>query len=86
MKTTKIAVRFAAAALCVMMLFSGCESGTEVPTPPLDHLGVTMVWIPTNGGKKYHKDADCSNMKNPQHVSLEYAKAEGYTACKKCYG
>lgn len=43
-----------------------------------------MVWIPTNGGKKYHSHAGCSNMKNPQEVSIEQAEARGYTPCKKC--
>lgn len=43
------------------------------------------VWIPTNGGTKYHKDADCSDMINPQQVSLEYAEAHGFEPCKLCY-
>lgn len=44
------------------------------------------VWIPTNGGKKYHSHSGCSNMKNPKKVSLSKAKQLGFTACKKCYG
>ena len=43
------------------------------------------VWIPTNGGKKYHTRSDCSNMKNPVEVSISYALSKGYTACKKCF-
>ena len=43
------------------------------------------VWIPTNGGTKYHSSPSCSNMKNPEQVSLEYAKAKGFTACKRCH-
>ena len=43
-----------------------------------------MVWIP-NSGKKYHSNASCSNMKNPQHVSLEEAERRGFTRCKKCW-
>ena len=46
----------------------------------------SMVWIPTNGGKKYHSHSGCSNMKNPEKVSLSKAKKLGFTACKKCYG
>ncbi len=42
------------------------------------------VWIPTNGGTKYHASSSCSNMKAPKKVTLEYAKSHGYTACKKC--
>ena len=43
------------------------------------------VWIPTHGGKKYHSKSTCSNMKDPETVTLSKAKAEGFTACKKCY-
>ena len=44
-----------------------------------------MVWIPTNGGVKYHSDSFCSNMKNPKSVPLSKAQSLGFTACKKCY-
>ena len=43
------------------------------------------VWVPTHGGKKYHSKSTCSNMKDPEKVTLSKAKAEGFTACKKCY-
>ena len=43
------------------------------------------VWIPTNGGKKYHSRSTCSNMKAPQEVTLSKAQNLGFTACKKCY-
>lgn len=43
------------------------------------------VWVPVNGGTKYHSKSSCSNMKNPKCITLEHAKAAGYTACKKCY-
>lgn len=43
------------------------------------------VWIPTNGGTKYHSKSTCSGMKDPIRVDLSVAKANGYTACKKCY-
>lgn len=45
----------------------------------------TMVWIPTNGGTKYHRKADCSKMIDPAYVTLEEAKASGFTACGRCY-
>ena len=45
----------------------------------------TYVWIPTNGGKKYHKTSGCSNMIDPLHVSLDEAIRKGFTACKRCY-
>lgn len=53
--------------------------------PSYDSSSSSMVWIPTNGGKKYHSHSGCSNMKNPQKVSLSKAKSLGFTACKRCY-
>ena len=44
-----------------------------------------MVWIPTISGHKYHSNPRCSGMKGPEKVSIETAKARGFTACKKCY-
>ena len=44
-----------------------------------------MVWIPTKGGKKYHKTSDCSNMIEPQNVTKTEAENQGFTACKRCY-
>lgn len=46
--------------------------------------GGIMVWIPKTGSK-YHSTSTCSNMKNPSHVTLSYAQANGYTRCKKCW-
>ena len=45
------------------------------------------VWIPEHG-HKYHNKPDCGNM-NPNtatEVTREQAEAEGYGACKKCFG
>ncbi len=42
------------------------------------------VWIPQSGSK-YHSNKNCSNMKNPNKVTKEYAKEHGYEPCKKCY-
>lgn len=44
-----------------------------------------MVWIPTNGGIKYHNDPDCSDMIDPEYVTISEAEALGFTPCKKCY-
>ena len=43
-----------------------------------------MVWVAVTF-KKYHSKSTCSNMKDPEKVTLSKAKAEGFTACKKCY-
>ena len=51
-----------------------------------DYVVEDYVWIPTKGGTKYHASAECSNMEEPQKVTKDEAKAQGFTACKKCYG
>lgn len=43
------------------------------------------VYIPTNGGTKYHEWSGCSEMENPQRVTIQEAEKLGYTPCKKCY-
>ena len=45
----------------------------------------SWVWIPTDGGKKYHTNSGCSAMENPIYVTIEDAKARGFDACGKCY-
>lgn len=45
----------------------------------------TMVWIPTNGGTKYHSKSTCSNMKDPIQVTQSEAESRGFTPCKKCH-
>lgn len=67
---------------------------TPDPTPAVEAAAETnsdtqnsvMVWIPTNGGTKYHSRAGCSNMENPREVTLDEAVALGFTPCKRCYG
>lgn len=44
-----------------------------------------MVWIPTNGGTKYHKNSTCSNMDNPTQVTIDNAVARGFSPCGRCY-
>ncbi len=56
-------------------------SKASVPNDEKENL----VWIPTNGGKKYHSKSSCSNMKNPEQVSKSTAISYGFTPCKKCY-
>ncbi|MGN0763921.1 MAG: peptidoglycan-binding protein, partial [Aristaeellaceae bacterium] len=43
------------------------------------------VWIPTNGGEKYHSKSSCSGMENPKRVTYREAIEQGYDACGKCY-
>ncbi len=51
--------------------------------PDFNH--VTMVWIPTNGGTKYHTHSGCSNMINPIEVTQSEAESQGFTPCKRCH-
>lgn len=56
---------------------------TEAPAPaPAQE---TMVWMPTNGGERYHRKADCSGMKDPVQIPLSEAEAQGYGPCGRCY-
>ena len=50
-----------------------------------DYNDVTMVWIPTKGGKKYHTHAGCSNMEGPKQVTQSNAESRGFTPCKRCH-
>lgn len=62
------------------------SSGTPgVTVPKQEDTEGNLVWVPVNGGKKYHSNASCSGMENPIRVTLEHAQANGYTACKRCH-
>jgi hypothetical protein len=50
-----------------------------------DYERVVMVWIPTNGGTRYHSRSGCSQMKNPVQVTKSEAISRGFTACGRCY-
>jgi len=56
-----------------------------VVVPQNPKSGEVMVWIPVNGGTKYHNKQTCSNMKDPIQVSIEQAIDSGYEPCKKCF-
>lgn len=61
------------------------SGGTGVTVPQQEETGANLVWVPTNGGTKYHSKASCSGMNEPIQVSLDTAIANGYTACKRCH-
>ncbi len=61
------------------------SSGNTVTVPAHEETVGNLVWVPTLGGKKYHSRPGCSNMIDPIQVSIETAKANGYTACKRCH-
>ncbi len=60
---------------------SGSGETVTVPAPETEG---DLVWVPVNGGKKYHSYSSCSNMEGPIQVSRETAEANGYTPCKRC--
>ena len=57
----------------------------ENTTPEPSDNQVSMVWIPTNGGKKYHSKSTCSKMIDPDYVALSEAEQLGFTPCGRCY-
>ena len=62
---------------------TSASSGSTVPG--YDGTEESLVWIPTNGGHKYHRGPNCSNMIDPVQVTESTAISRGYTKCKKCY-
>ena len=61
------------------------ESQAHVTVPNEEETEGQTVWVPTNGGTKYHSKSTCSNMKDPIRVSLETAEQNGYTPCARCH-
>lgn len=59
--------------------------GTSVTVPDVAQTGDDMVWIPTKGGKKYHRNATCSRMEDPMHVTREQAISLGFEPCGRCH-
>ena len=47
--------------------------------------GNGIVWIPTDGGTKYHSKATCSGMHNPKQVTEKEARDQGFGKCGKCW-
>ena len=79
--------------LCLCMLFCLCactfednpKNPNSVTATQKTEISSELVWIPTNVGRKYHKNSYCSNMKNPIKVTKEEAIKNGFGPCKNCY-
>ncbi|MDD4134121.1 MAG: hypothetical protein PHN46_03465 [Eubacteriales bacterium] len=56
-------------------LASICQERKEGPE--------NLVWIPESG-KKYHSNANCSNMRNPRQIPRQEAAELGFEPCKRC--
>lgn len=46
---------------------------------------ISSVWIPTDGGQKYHSKSTCSGMNNPKQISELEAISSGYSKCGRCW-
>lgn len=71
-------------ASCSFLLPEREPTASAFPAPTVPPAA-KMVWIPTHGGKKYHRASDCSGMRDPEQVTLEEAENMGYDPCGKCY-
>lgn len=58
---------------------------TDTENKNTDNGSTDTVWIPTKGGTKYHKTSSCSNMIDPQQVTVQEAENQGFQPCKRCY-
>ncbi len=59
--------------------------GSSVDVPDGNIAGENMVWVPVNGGKKYHSKSSCSKMIDPVQIPLSEAIQRGYEPCKRCH-
>ena len=50
-----------------------------------NYVSEELVWIPTNGGTKYHIKASCSKMIDPIQVTKSVAINQGFGPCGRCY-
>ena len=59
---------------------------TEVPQTEtvISETEDIFVYV-TESGSKYHSKPNCSDMKDPQKLSLDAAEALNYTRCKRCH-
>lgn len=61
------------------------DNSSSVTVPEHEETAGHLVWVPVNGGKKYHTKSSCSGMIDPMQVSIETAVANGFTPCKRCH-
>lgn len=57
----------------------------QTPTKPADSKPASKYVWSTSGGSKYHSNANCSNMKDPQKITLQQALDDGKTKCSRCW-
>ena len=49
-----------------------------------DSLSPEPVWVPVNGGEKWHLNPICSGMEHPRKMAKRNAIALGIEACEQC--
>ena len=64
---------------CLLWGISAEELDAARPDLPLK-----MVWVPTDGGKKYHNKKTCSQMYDPRKISQRNAIVLGIEPCGRC--
>ncbi len=69
----------------VSSTISQSNSNNLSPSSSFSTSQEIKVWIPTNGGKKYHSKSSCSQMKNPIQVTEQEAINRNFTPCGRCY-
>lgn len=71
---------------CATLSEKETENNSEatVQYDEISSVSKKMVWIPVNGGRKYHSYADCSQMHKPVRITEEEAVSAGFEACMKC--
>ncbi len=62
------------------------SAGSSVDVPSQSNTnGANLVWVPVNGGTKYHSYSGCSNMVDPVQIPLEEAISRKYEPCRRCH-
>ncbi|MGL5258754.1 MAG: DNA/RNA non-specific endonuclease [Lachnospiraceae bacterium] len=70
----------------VVINYADGSSQLEDAIPITSETEGNLIWVPTNGGKKYHSKSSCSSMKEPIQITIETAQENSFEACKRCIG
>ena len=57
---------------------------SDVLTEADDSLSPEPVWVPVNGGEKWHLNPICSGMEHPRKMAKRNAIALGIEGCEQC--
>ena len=62
-----------------------CDNEQDVHSSFCNPTFSASVWVSTKGGTRYHTSPRCSNMKEPEKLSVDEAVKRGFTPCQNCY-